>query len=182
MVSVTDAGRPWRSQPWRRSHGAPPGRPLKRFFRAGATGIAIMQLLSFPFSPLTASPSPMCPLLSPHSGIAPPPPPCVCMLTCVRATDCCVSQVSGVMISRRRCCDSSSWCALACRCPPPPLTPPCGPCELSYQVRTWHLAEFAGPAYPWPASAVHAAALPPCLWPYATHSFLCPQVRRSTAR
>ena len=50
--------------------------------------------------------------------------PCECMLPCMRATDCCVSQVSGMAKSHRSCCDSSSWCALACRCTPPPHYPP----------------------------------------------------------
>ena len=98
VVSATDAGGQleWLSQPWRRSQSAPPGCSVKRFKPAGAIGNAIMQLLSFPLFRFQASHCFSCPLLPTHSGIAPPPPPCVCMLTCVRATDSASSCVSGI--------------------------------------------------------------------------------------
>ena len=125
----------------------PPGKP-------------IMQLLSFPFCPFSPSPLYICPLPTPHSGIT----------TCLH-THACASRSACASLTAA--CDrhpgrlflvgdaataavGAPWCVGA---RPPPISPPCG---LRYQVRTWHLAEFSGPAYPWPAFAVPFATWPPC--------------------
>ena len=140
-----------------------------------------MQLLSSPLFRFLAPPSPMCPLLPTHNGIAPSPPPCVCMLTCVHATDCSVSQASGVTISRTSCCESSSSFDLACRSPLARYDPPL--CPLRTHEPGAHMAPGSFSTATTPISFIcsmrcHTAAILERMW----HAFIFVPVGASNGR
>ena len=136
-----------------------------------------MQLIARAFARIAPIPR-ACPACPPPTPALPCPDThaCACPPACVPLIAMCYRYIGRLFLEGDAATAAvcAPWRAGA---RPPPIATPYGPCELTDQVPSWRLAEFAGPVGPYLTFTPYVATWRPLVQSRGSHSLCCPQVR-----